>query len=163
MQSKSLAFIFVVLMALPVIIISTSHELFYAIFSLAILISSVGYIMRGSSNNSPEDDLMDEELEEELEELINIDIEKFSIGVSVVFNMLAILYLFYCAFLVNTLLVKAIAAGAVLLQVYIIIKKTSKKSPWRVRSRYTIPGIVSSLLNIAVVVLSFIHKLHVRG
>jgi len=163
MQSKSLALIFLFIIALPIIAISTSHELFFAIASVAVFICAARYILRGSSSDISEDVLGDEELEEELEELINIDIEKFSMGISIVYNMLAILYLFYCAIYVNTVPFKALVSVAVLFQVYFIIKKTSKPSRKPAHSRYTIPGLLSSLLNIVIIVITVIHKLYVRG
>ena len=98
-----------------------------------------------------------------MEELTNIDIEKFSMGISIVYNMLVILYLFYCAIFVNTLMLKALAAAAVLFQVFFIIKKTSKPSPKPAHPKYSIQGLISSFLNIAVVVITLIHKLYVRG
>lgn len=163
MQSKSLVFIFLFIIALPLIVISTSHKLFFAVASLAILIGSVKYILRGSSDDISNDALSDEELEEELEELININIEKFSTGISIVYNMIVILFLIYCAFFFDTLVLKALAAAAVLFQVYFIIKKSEKSKSTPARSKYSIQGLLSSFLNIAVIVFTVINKLYRQG
>jgi hypothetical protein len=56
--------------------------------------------------NGFEEQEIDEELEEELEELADIDIRKFGAGLSIVNNLISILFLCYCAFFLKTVLLK---------------------------------------------------------
>lgn len=77
--------------------------------------------------NSFQQHELDEELESDLEELIDIDIRKFGDGLSVVINMVVIVFIIYCAFFLETILLKAIASLAIVFQVHFIINKAKRQ------------------------------------
>lgn len=159
MQSKSLFFLFIAVIAVPVIALASNHEVFFSISSLVITIVSVRYIFKQITNKSLKGNEADEELQEDLEELADIDIKRFGNGLSVVSNLMVILFLFYCAFFLQTIWLKAIASFSILLQLYLIIKKTGKKTPAFNPDQHKVQILISSALNITVILFTIINKL----
>lgn len=159
MQSKSLVFLFIIIVALPIIALSSNHEIFFGVASLMILVISFRYIYRQHSGESLQNAEADEEMEEELEELIHIDVKRFGTGVSVVYNLFTILFLCYCAFFLDTLVLKAAASVAILLQLHFIMKKTVKNTSAFNPDQHKPQIFISSILNIAVIVFTIMNKL----
>ena len=160
MQSKSLALLFILVIALPILALLSNHEIFFAVMSLMITVISVRYIFRQFSKESFKGTEADEEMEEELEELIEIDVKRFGKGISIASNLLVTVFIFYCAFFLETIILKAVASFAISLQVYFITKKTGKSILPFDADRHKPQIILSSVLNIAVVIFTVINKLY---
>ena len=160
MQSKSLVFIFIIVITIPIIALASNHEIFFAVASLVITIISVRYIFRQFSGESLRGTETDDEMEDELEDLINIDVKRFGTGLSVVCNLLIILFFCYCAFYLDTIVLKALASFAILLQIHFIIRKTGKHTLIFNPDKHKPQILLSSVLNIAVIIFTILNKLY---
>jgi hypothetical protein len=160
MQSKSLVFLFILIIAIPIIALSSNHELFFVMMSLIVTVLSVRYIFRLLTFESLKGNESDEEMEEELEDLIGIDVKKFSKGISVAGNLLAIVFMIYCAFFLETIILKAVASFAIILQIYLILKKAGKNALPFDPDKHKPQIVLSSVLNIAVVIFTVLNKLY---
>ena len=160
MQSKSLAFLFIIIIAIPIIALSSNHEIFFVVMSLIITVISVRYIFRLLSGESLKGNEADEEIVEELEDLIEIDVKKFGKGISVASNLLAILFMIYCAFFLETIILKAVASFAIILQVYLILKKAGRNALPFDPGKHKPQVVLSSVLNITVVIFTVLNKLY---
>lgn len=159
MQSKGSMIVFLVILAFPIISISTNHNLFFGSLSIIITVVSVRYLYYLLVKNEFEDNLPDEEVEAELEELADIDLKKVGAGLSITFNLLVILYLIYCSFYLDTILLKGLATFAILLQIHFINKKVGyKKTPYD-RNQNKPQILLSSVSNIVVVVFAVLNKI----
>jgi len=159
MQSKGSALIFLAVLAFPIIALSTDHNIFFAVAAILVTLESVKSLYYLIVFNGFEQPEPDEEFEDELEELIDIDVRKFGDGLSVAVHMAVIVFTFYCAFFLETVLLKIIAALAIMLQVHFIIKKVQKGSNNFDRNRYKPQIFFSSISNIAVVLFTVLNKL----
>lgn len=159
MQSKGSVLIFLIILVFPVIAIFSDHQIFFVIMSIIIAFVSCRYIYNLLSGNGFGDQENDEELEEELEDMVDIDIRLFGTGMSVAYNLLVILFLAYCAFYLDTVLLKGIAALAIILQIHFIIKKIGSKFQSFDRNLYKPQIFISSLLNLAVIFLTSVNKI----
>lgn len=159
MQSRGSMLIFLAIIALPIIAISANHNLFFVVFSAIVAtvsFKSIFHILKGNEFHNPKPD---EELEAELEELADIDFKKAGTGLSIVFNLIVILYLFYCSFYLNTLLLKGITALAILLQVHFIIKKAGYEKKAYDKNNQKPQILLSSLSNLFIVIFAVLNKL----
>jgi hypothetical protein len=159
MQSKGSVLIFLAVLAFPIIALSADHNIFFGITAALITISSVRSIYSLLIHNGFQQHELDEELEDDLEELIDIDIRKFGDGLSVVVNMVIIVFIFYCAFFLETFLLKLIAALAIALQIHFIIKKSRKGNAGFDKNQHKPQILLSSISNIAVVLFTILNKL----
>lgn len=160
MQSKSKVFLLIIIIAIPIIALSSNHEIFFAVTSLIITVLSLRNVFKLLSGESLMGGEADEEMEEELEDLIEIDVKRFGKGISVAGNLLAILFLFYCAFFLETTILKALASFAVILQIYLILKKTGRNSNLFEPDKHKPQIVLSSILNLAVVIFTVLNKLY---
>lgn len=159
MQSKSSIFIFLLIIMIPILAISTNHEIFFAVTSLLLAAVAVRYIYKQLSGESFSDNDIDDELEEELEELIHIDVKRVGIGISVAYNLLTILFLCYCAFFLDTILLKAVASLAIILQIHFIMKKIRKASAAYNPDKHKPEILLSGVLNLVVIIFTVLNKL----
>ncbi len=159
MQSKGAVLLFLAIFALPLIAISTNHNLFFVLISIVLIVLSSRDIFSLISGKSFQDQQFDEEIEEELEEFVDIDVKRFGTGMSVAYNMIIILFLIYCAFYLNTLLLKSLAAFAILMQMHFIVKKIKDKSHSYNKNRQKPQIFISSISNIAVVLFAVLNKI----
>lgn len=159
MQSKGKVIIFLVIFAFPIIAISANHQLFFGIIAAIMTIISLTNINNILKKNCFEEHEIDEELDEELEELVEIDIKKFGNGLSVVNNLISIVFLCYCSFYLETILLKALASFAILLQIYFIIKKTKRSSEVFDRNKFKPQILLASISNVTVVILTLYSKI----
>lgn len=159
MQSKSLVFLFIIVIAIPIIALSSNHEIFFGVASLIIAVLSVRYIYRLLTGESLQSSESDKEMEEELEELINIDVKRLGTGLGVVYNLFIILFLCYCTFYLETFLLKAVASFSILLQIHFIIRKTGKHTPVFNQDQLKPQILLASVLNIAVIIFTILNKL----
>ncbi|HEX2945330.1 MAG TPA: hypothetical protein VHT96_05185 [Clostridia bacterium] len=159
MQSKGSVLIFLIILAFPVIAIFSDHQIFFVIMSIIIAFVSCRYIFNLLSGNGLGDSESDEELEEELEDMVDIDIRLFGTGMSVAYNLLVILFLVYCTFFLGTVLLNGITALAIILQIHFIVKKLGSKSQSFDINRYKPQILISSLLNLTVIILAAINKI----
>jgi len=159
MESKSLLFLFVLIIAIPILAITSNHELYFAVSALVVISTSIRNIYKIVTSDSLEDEEPDDETISELEELIDIDVRKFGTGISVFYNLLIILLLFYSSFYLNTLFMKIICSVAILLQVHFIIKKAGKNGSAFRADRHRFKIFISSILNIAVIIFALLNKL----
>lgn len=159
MQSKGGILFFLILLVSPVIAILSDQQIFFVIMSIIVALVSFKYIYSLLSGNGFNDRENSEELEEELEDLIGIDIRLLGTGMSVLYNMLVILFLIYCAFFLDTILLKTVTAFAILLQIHFIIKKVRKIYQNFNKNQYKLQILLSSLLNLTVILLAAINKI----
>ena len=160
MQSKRIFLLFIVIITVPIIFLASNHEIFFLATTLIITVVSIKYIFRHFSGEGLQSSETDEDLEAELEDLIDIDIKRFGTGVSVVYNMLVILFLCYCAFFLETVALKSVTSFAILLQIHFIINKTGKHTPAFNADKHKPQILLSSVLNIAVIVFAIMNKLN---
>lgn len=159
MQSKGSMLIFIAILAFPIIAISTNHNLFFGALSAIVSIVSFRYLFYLLFKYDFEDQQPDEDLEAELEELADIDLKKVGAGLSITYNLMVILYLIYCSFYLDTILLKGIATFAILLQLHFIIKKVGyKETPYN-RNQNKPQILLSSISNIVVVVFAVLNKI----
>lgn len=159
MQSKGSVLLFLAILALPVIAISSNHRIFFAIVSIFIFIISSKYLFSFFIEKGFQDRKADEELEAELEEMANIDVKRFGTGLSAVYNMIVILYLFYCAFFLDTLVMKGITSFAILLQIYFIINKTKSKNQDFDINVHKPQVLIASVSNIIIILFTVMNKI----
>lgn len=159
MQSKGVVLLFLAIFALPLIAISTNHNLFFVLVSIAVVVLSSKDIYSLLTENNLPDQQFDKELEEELEELVEIDLKRFGTGISVVYNMIVVLFLIYCAFYLNTHYLKILASIAILLQLHFIIKKLKDKDNSYNKNQQKPQILLSSIANIAVVLFAVLNKI----
>lgn len=159
MQSKGSVLIFLLILVFPVIAIFSDHQIFFVIMSIIIAAVSCRQIYSLLSGKGFAGRENDEELEDELEDMIDIDIRLLGTGMSVAYNLLVMVYLIYCAFFLDTVLLKGISALAIILQIYFIIKKVGSKFQSFDRNRYKPQILISSLINLAVILLSSFNKI----
>lgn len=69
------------------------------------------------------------------------------------------IFIFYCAFYLETILLKGIAALAMTLQVFFIIKKSQKGSAGFDKNQHKPQILLSSISNISVVLFAILNKL----
>ncbi len=159
MQSKGMVLLFLAIFALPLIAISTNHNLFFVLISIVLVVLSSRDIFSLISGNSLQDQQLNEELEEELEEFVDIDLQRFGTGMSVVYNMIVVLFLIYCAFFLNTLLLKCLTAFAILMQIHFIVKKIKDKNHFYNKNQQKPQIFISGISNIAVVFFAVLNKI----
>jgi hypothetical protein len=101
MQSQSLILILFILIIAPILIISSNHNLFFALVAFAMFIASLRSITKALSGS--QDDLSedDEAEREEFEDMIGLDAQKFGVGAKVVKNLVVILFYIYCLFFIR--------------------------------------------------------------
>jgi len=158
MQSKGGVLIFLAILAFPVIAISANHHIFFSVAAAAVTFSSFRHIYSLVMLDGFREHEIDEELEEDLEELIDMDIHILGTGLSVVLNLVVILFLCYCAFFLETVLLKGIAALAISLQVHFIIKKVcAKNSPFD-KNRHKPQIFLASVSNLVIVLFTVLNK-----
>ncbi len=160
MQSKSLALLFIIVVAIPMIALSSNHEIFFVVMSLTITVISVRYIFRLLAGESLKGNETDDEMEEELEDLMEIDVKRFGKGLSIACNLIAIVFMFYCSFFLETIILKAIASFAIILQIYLILKKSAKTAFPFNPNKHKPQIVLSSVLNIAVVLFTVLNKFY---
>lgn len=159
MQSKGSMLIFLAILAFPIIAISTNHNLFFGALSTIVATVSFRYLYYLLFNNEFQDQQPDEDLEAELEELADIDLKKVGEGLSIAYNLMVILYLIYCAFYLDTVLLKGITAFAMLLQIHFIIKKVGNKKTAYNKNQNKPQILLSSVSNIVVIVFAVLNKI----
>lgn len=162
MQSKGGVLLFLAMLALPVIAISTNHNIFFGVTAAIITVVSFRYFYNLIMKNDLQGQESDEELEEELEELIDIDVKRFGIGLAVVYNLIVILFLIYCAFYMDTVVLKGITAFAISLQVFFIIRKGRLQQNFSM-DHHKPQIILSSLSNITVILFTALNKIAGMG
>ncbi len=160
MQSKSAVFILTLILAIPVLLISTNHELFFILASIIVIIASVGFIFSSISGVEFPINEKDEQIEEELEDLTNIDIKKLGTGFSILYNMLSILLLCYCSFYLKAVVFKVIISIAVILQIFFIRKKYKENSS-EINQKLIRPQLfAANVINITIILFTVINKLY---
>ena len=159
MQSRGSTLIFLVILAFPVIAISANHQIFFGVIATILTVISFANIYNIAKGNGFEEKEVDEELEEELEELVDIDLKMFGAGLSVVCNLIIILFLCYCAFYLESILLKGVTALSILLQLYFIQKKIGKNSGIFNRNKHKPQIFLASISNTAVVLFTLLNKI----
>jgi len=149
------------IVALPAIAITANHNIFFAVAATAVTFISIRQIYSIVMSNGFSESEIDEELQEDLEELTDLDIEKFSEGLSVTYNLIVLMFIFYCSFFLGTVLLKGIAAFAILIQAYFILKKVNSKVFDKNRHKPQI--MLSSISNITVVLFTVLNKISAIG
>jgi len=159
MQSKGSVLIFLAVLAFPIIALSTDHDIFFAVTAALVTLAAIKSIYNLIVLNGFEQIELDEDLEDDLEELIDIDVRKFGDGLNIIVHMIVIVFIIYCAFYLETILLKCVAALAILMQILFIIKKAQKNSAGFDKNKYKPQIFVSSISNIAIVLFTILNKL----
>lgn len=159
MQSKGVVLLFLAILALPLIAISTNHNLFFVLASIFVVVLSSRDIYSLITENNFPDQELDEELEEEIEDLVEIDLRLFGTGMSVVYNMIVVLFLIYCAFYLNRLYLKILVAFAIMMQIQFIVKKLKDKNHSYNKNQQKPQIFLSSISNMAVVFFAVLNKI----
>lgn len=160
MQSRRIVVLFIIITLIPALALFSDHEIFFWVLSVVLSVLSVKNIFMLITGKSLQEKDSDDEIEDELEELVDIDVERLETGIGVITSMIIILFLFYCAFYLQALILKAIIAFAVMLQVYFIIKKTGKTKKAYSPDHYKPQILVASILNITIILFSVLNKLY---
>lgn len=138
MQLQGLMIMLFFTIAIPIIIMSANHNVFFILIALVLFIVSVRDIrnilmfmkdFKSQGDYVVEDDMSDErEIVEELEDMTNINIRKFSIGISLAKSLIIILFFVYCSFYVEGLMLKALISSLILYRIYLITNLLFPKS-----------------------------------
>ncbi len=158
MQSKGSTFIFIAILAFPVIAISANHQIFFGVIAAILLAVSIANIYTIAKGTGFEEHEIDEELEEELEELVDIDLHMFGAGLSIICNLTIILFLCYCAFYLENIIFKGITVLSILLQLYFIQRKI-KNSGIFDKNLHKPQVFLASISNTAVVLFTLLNKI----
>lgn len=158
MQSKVKVFIFLIILAFPFLAISTDHQIFFGLTAAVLAISSFSDMLNILAGKGFDEHEIDEELEEELEDLADIDLKMFGTGLSVACNLIVILFMCYCFFYLESLLLKGAAAIAILLQLYFILVKTRRNSEFD-KNKHKPQILLASVSNIAVILFTLLNKI----
>ena len=119
MQLQGLMFMLFILLIIPAMALFTNHFIFFAIMAVILIISSIKNIyLHFFDVDSEEDDDPDDEAEEEFEDLLNLNMKKFGIGIYVVKDLFLILFFVYCSFYLKSILLKIDATLLILIQIY---------------------------------------------
>lgn len=122
MPLQSLFIIFVFIIILPIIILTSHDEVFFIVLSFILFIASIrnlyGLILY---SNLPSDSDEEDEDFDELEEFLGFDLEKLTKGLVLVKNLSIILYLSYCSFYISNNYVKLLVLSIALYWIYDII------------------------------------------
>ncbi len=153
MQLQGLMFMLFILLIIPIMALSTNPFLFFAVMAIILIISSIKNIYSRFFDVEPgEDEDSDSEAEEEFEDLLNIDMKKFGVGIYVVKDLFLILFFLYCSFYVKSLFLKIDASLLILIQIYHIrsglkrgVRKSKAITSWD-RNLVMFSGVLSLLL-----------------
>jgi glucan phosphoethanolaminetransferase (alkaline phosphatase superfamily) len=159
MQSKGSVFVFLAILAFPVIAISADHQIFFGVIAAILAMISLANIMSIVIGDGFEEQEIDEELEEELEDLVDIDLKMFGAGLSVASHLIVILFLCYCVFYLEGILLKGVTAFAILLQLFFILKKTKNNSGIFDKNSYKPQILLASMSNVTVILFTLINKI----
>lgn len=114
MQIKAMFFSLIMISVLPFIVISMNHNVFFTVVGAIIVFASAKNLYtllfkyRRVVYNDGTQSL------DELEEIVNIDVKRFGIGIKIVKNLIIILFVVYCMFYVNILIFKLIGATIII-------------------------------------------------
>lgn len=102
MQLQSLFLTIFMLIIIPIMILSSNHNVFYVLMGLALFITSfknIHYQIFDSNDYYLEDsDNSTEDIEAEL----NLDVKKFGIGTHIAKDLIIILFFIYCTFYIHS-------------------------------------------------------------
>jgi hypothetical protein len=159
MQLQGLLIMLFILAVIPIMILSSNHEIFFILMAVILLVSSVKNLYRGLLGANSGSLESDSDPEEDLEEILDLDMEKFGIGIDIAKSLITILFLAYCAFYLNFLFFKAATALAILLQVYFIVEKIKAGPECEPAGIHGIGRMLSSLLTLVIVLFTVFNKL----
>lgn len=154
MQIESLFIALIMIIIIPIIIISSDHNAFFFITGFIVIISSILNLNKNISNSSKV--VYDENHDsiDEFEELLNIDVKKFGIGLKFVKNLFIILFILYCIFFITSIFIKIFAVIVIsywlqdCLNLFSDInsKSTIKIFPWYHKYIFTVVNISSLIV-----------------
>jgi hypothetical protein len=148
------------ILAIPILLISTDHELFFILASTIVTITSASFIAASVSGTDLHINEEDDDLQEELEDLMNIDMKKLGTGFSILYNMLNILLLCYCSFYLKSVIFKVIISTAVILQIFFIRKKYKENTPDLDQKLIKPQMFTANVINITIILFTVINKLY---
>lgn len=101
MQLQALMLMLLMVVIIPTTILSSDHNVFFVIISIALLAFSFKnfhYTIFNIYEQTPDNT---EERLDDLEGALNIDIKKFGVGTSVARDLIAILFFAYCSYYIH--------------------------------------------------------------
>lgn len=129
MQLQGLMFMLFMLIIIPILILSTNHNVFFVVIAVALFLVSMRnmYTVLFHPAESPVES--DDDMMEELEDAMNVDMKKFGTGAIVVRNLLFILFFIYCVFYVSSIWLKVLIFINIAHWVYDTVINISKSEP----------------------------------
>ncbi len=125
MQLQGLLFMVFFLLVLPILALSTHQLIFFAVMAAIITFGAIQNIYNYFLSVGPDDDF-EEEAAEDMEDLLDLNMRNFGVGMQIVKNLLLVLFFVYCSFYLNSILLKIAAVLLILIQIYNIRKALSE-------------------------------------
>jgi hypothetical protein len=148
MQSQRLIFFIFMLIAFPIIILFTNHNLFFIVVALVLFLTSaikLNKTLQSSSNSHSE---IEGEPNKEFEDLINIDFKTFGKGIKLVKNLIIILFFIYSIFYFDSLLLKVLTSIVILYRISDIIGRFSDNDYYSFQNLFSDKKIFVLIINI---------------
>ena len=153
MQQQALMIMFIMSVIVPVAILFSNHNFFFVILSLILLVLSFHNIFSVFFKDHNFKVEEDESVTDEIEELLNIDMEKFNKGIRVSRNLVAIIFFLYCSFYVSEPFLDILAATLILYWVYKINENISMKNSFLFIKNKTFNNIIAIFAGISTIIL----------
>jgi len=160
MQFDSFLIMLLLLFIFPVIILFSNPNIFFAITSIIILLSSFKNINMILFDKTPNDNVesIDEEAIEELETISDIDLTKLIKGIRSLWNLFVIVFFIYCIFYINNVILKEISIIVITYRFIklidiLSIKNIARSIPYFDKIRSLSSIIVSSLSIIIITIV----------
>lgn len=163
MQRQGIFIFFFIFFILPVIIVFSNHDAFFIVMSLILFITSLRNIhMKIFKSKNSEEPESTELLEQEIEDNINIDIRKLSLGSKISKSLFAILFFMYSSFYIPALWLKMLNTLVILYWFHVIASNLAqeKKSSIVITNKNFL-GFMEffiSVFSIVLISVSFVNK-----
>lgn len=164
MQSEGLILFLFIIVSVPIMIVTSNHNIFFVIVGLAIAFVSIinirSIFQLKQVDEEPED-------AEEIEGMINIDSHKFGRGIEFVKGLTIILLFIYCSVYVKAHAFKVLIALAIAFRAFdisVYLKSNQKaidhfNSIWAVRTITLFVNLVNIAIILPVAYNKFIHPI----
>ncbi|MCX7712031.1 MAG: hypothetical protein N2484_19480 [Clostridia bacterium] len=159
MQLQGLMMMLLMMVIIPLMILTSNHEVFFIILSLVLLFSSLRNLYELFARPEEEIESEEEADSEELEDFFGIDVRKLETGLSMVKNMMIILYLIYCSFYVHYFWIKIFIFSLAFYWIYdIILSVQNRERSTEVNLAVTVKLSFVYLSTISIIILTALSK-----
>lgn len=121
MQLQGLILFFLIITIIPILMLFTEHNIFFAIMSVILFFSCFSKLKKLLFSTEKQDNEQDTDTSEEYESEFNIDIKKFTTGIDIVKKLTIILFFFYCIFFIDMFIFKVLTAFTIVVRLYEMI------------------------------------------